>query len=332
MSQQPTRQGLLIASISTVILSTTGVIIYYINTVYGTSPLVCAFWRNVFLVLLLGLILELFYPFLIELDRKDFGYLMRYGFLLSIFNVSWQTSVQINGAGVATVLVCLSSIFTVVLASIFLNEKMSNGKLTAAVIACFGTLLITDSINLSSWLGNLAGTFCGVFSGLCYSLYCLMGKNAASRNLNGWTVMLYSFLFSAGFILLYLLTGKIFFPGSETFHIFSMGSRVDGWAFIFLLAAGPTLLGFGLVQLSFRYLEVSMTNLILTVEPIFTMILAYILLGERLTALEVTGSSLIITAVFVVCWKEVQNSAQYESVLDSGWIKEEIEPIKPSDF
>lgn len=323
MSQQPIGQGLLIASISTVILSTTGVIIYYINTIYGTSPLVCAFWRNVFLVFLLGLLLELFYPFLIELHRKDVGYLIRYGFLLSIFNVSWQTSVQMNGAGVATVLVCLSSIFTVVLASLFLDEKMSNGKLTAAIIACFGTLLITDSINLSSWIGNLAGTLCGVFSGLCYSLYCLMGKNAASRNLNGWTVMLYSFLFSTGFLLLYLFTGKMLFPSSEIFHIFSMGTRFDGWAFIFLLAAGPTLLGFGLVQLSFRYLEVSMTNLILTVEPIFTMILAYILLGERLSAWELAGSGLIIGAIFIVCLKELQQSRQHASVLEPEWIKNE---------
>lgn len=300
--------GVFIALFSAVMLSTTGIIIAYLNTAYGVSPLVCALWRNVFLVLVLGVILELYYPFLVVINIKNLQYLVWYGLLLSVFNVSWQLSVALNGAGVATVLVCLSSIFTVVLAAVFLGEKMSSTKIYAVVIAFIGTILITEAVSYGTWTGSFAGISCGVFAGLCYSVYCMMGKKAVSVELNCWTVMLYSFLFAAGFILICLLICWRIFPENPAFHPFMLGIQWSGWGYILLLAVGPTLLGFGLIHLSFRYLQVSVSNLILTAEPMFTLILAFVLLGERLSTMKLSGSGLIIAAVFFVCWFELQEN------------------------
>ncbi len=79
-----------------------------------------------------------------------------------------------------------------------------------------------------------------------------------------------------------------------------LGTQWDGWLWLLLLAIGPTLLGFGLYNVSLSLLPSSTTNLIVTIEPVFTAILAYFLLNERLTALEHFGGGLILAALVIL--------------------------------
>ena len=66
---------------------------------------------------------------------------------------------------------------------------------------------------------------------------------------------------------------------------------------LFLLAAVPTLLGFGLYNSSLVYLPSSVANLIVTLEPVFTAVIAYFLFGELLSAVQILGSLLILAGV-----------------------------------
>jgi drug/metabolite transporter (DMT)-like permease len=67
-----------------------------------------------------------------------------------------------------------------------------------------------------------------------------------------------------------------------------------------LLAAGPTVAGFGLYNISLSHLPSSVANLIVTLEPAFTAVIAYIFLGERLTSPQGLGSILILGAVILL--------------------------------
>lgn len=71
-----------------------------------------------------------------------------------------------------------------------------------------------------------------------------------------------------------------------------------GWLWLILLAAGPTVAGFGLYNVSMVDLPSSIANLIVTSEPVFTAIIAYLLLGERLTGIQIGGAALILLGVF----------------------------------
>jgi drug/metabolite transporter (DMT)-like permease len=72
---------------------------------------------------------------------------------------------------------------------------------------------------------------------------------------------------------------------------------------LFILAAGPTLIGFGLYNVSLGMLPSSTANLILTLEPVITAITAYFLLNERLTALELIGSGMILGALILLRYR-----------------------------
>ena len=76
-----------------------------------------------------------------------------------------------------------------------------------------------------------------------------------------------------------------------------LGDAWVGWGVLFLLAAGPTVAGFGLYNVSLSYLPSSVANLVVTIEPVFTTLTAYLLLGERLNGIQIVGSLLILGSV-----------------------------------
>jgi len=66
------------------------------------------------------------------------------------------------------------------------------------------------------------------------------------------------------------------------------------------LAVGPTLMGYGLYNVSLRYLPSSTANLVVMIEPVFTAVFAYVLFGEMLTAVQLVGGAMILGAVAVL--------------------------------
>ena len=82
--------------------------------------------------------------------------------------------------------------------------------------------------------------------------------------------------------------------------LFWLGDSLIGWGVLFVLAAGPTVAGFGLYNVSLGYLPSSVANLIVTLEPAFTAALAYAVLGERLSGIQVAGSVMIVGAVLLL--------------------------------
>ena len=66
---------------------------------------------------------------------------------------------------------------------------------------------------------------------------------------------------------------------------------------LIILAAGPTVAGFGFYNVALNHLPSSIANLVVTVEPVFTAIIAYLLFGEQLTGLQMLGGLLILGGV-----------------------------------
>jgi drug/metabolite transporter (DMT)-like permease len=219
--------------------------------------------------------------------------------VLALFNSLWTLSVSLNGAAVSTVLAYCSAGFTALLARWFLKEQLGWAKVVAVVLSLAGCVLVSGALDPGAWQGNLLGILTGISSGLLYAVYSLFGRSASQRGLNPWTTLLYTFGSAAVYLALFNLLGKGFLPGAITrpADFFWLGNSVPGWGVLLLLAAGPTLLGFGLYNMSLVDLPSSIANLIATSEPVFTAAIAYFLLGERYSLIQVLGSLLILSGV-----------------------------------
>ena len=295
-------RGYTIALIAAAILSTTAIFIRYLTQTYGVPALVLAFWRDVFVVLTLLPALLVLRPALLRVPRRLIPYLAGYGLVLALFNALWTLSVAANGAAVATVLVYCSAAFTALLGWWLLKEHLDWVKLVAVAVSLGGCALVSGALDPAAWNTNLAGIAAGVLSGLAYAAYSLMGRSASQQGLNPWTTLLYTFGFAALILLAAnLLPGGIL-PGSaqRPADLLWLGSTLPGWVILFLLAAGPTVAGFGLYNVSLGYLPSSVANLVVTLEPAFTAVTAYLLLGERLNLLQLSGGALILGAVVLL--------------------------------
>ncbi len=238
-------------------------------------------------------------PALLRIRRQHVGYLIIYGFVLSLFNALWTLSVALNGAAVSTVLIYCSAGFTALLGRWFLQERLDWAKWLAVLLSLGGCVLVSEALGQSGWQANLGSLLIGVSSGLFYAVYTLMGRSASQRDLNPWTTLFYTFAFAGFFLCLFNLLPGGFLPGAATTpaDFLWLGDSLAGWGILFLLAAGPTLVGFGLYMVSLSYLPSSVVNLIVTLEPPFTALLAYFLLGERLSGAQIGGSLMILSGV-----------------------------------
>ena len=295
-------RGYFFAFLSAVILSTTGILIRFLTQTYALPALVLALWRDLFVILPLGIILLIVRPRLLKIPLKFLPLLIVYGLVLSLFNACWTLSVSINGAAVGTVLCYSSAAFTAILGWWFLKEKLGWGKIAAVLLSIFGCLLVSGALYASSWQANLLGIVTGVATGLFYAIYSLMGRTFSQRGLNIWVMQFYTFGFAALFLFIYnILPGGILPGTAQTFSQLIWSSLdLKGWLILFLLAAGPTLLGFGTYNISLTYLSSSVANLIVTLEPVFTTISAYFIFGERLTLIQLIGGLMIVGGVVVI--------------------------------
>jgi len=69
-------------------------------------------------------------------------YLIAYGFILAIFNAAWTSSVALNGAAPAPILVYCSAGFTTLLGRRFIKERLDWIKLLAVTFSLGGCVLV----------------------------------------------------------------------------------------------------------------------------------------------------------------------------------------------
>ena len=332
-------RGYATAVASAATLATTAIFVRHLTLDYHMPPLALSFWREVFVAASTGALLYLsgllsrgsrrasgratatgqtarpddsssanlggfreIAKAPLRVSATDLRYLTAFGLVVAIMNATWTMTVALTGAAVATVLVYSSAAFTAVLGWLFLHERLGLPKLLAVALTITGCALVSGVWGMAARQVNLAGLVVGLLSGLFYAVYSLFGRSASQRGLNPWTTLLFSF----GIASLFLLASHFLPPGTlpganpRAADIFFLGRQASGWLVLLALAAGPTLAGFGLYNVSLSLLPSSTANLIVTMEPAFTAVLAYALLHERLTPTQVVGGLVILSGVLLV--------------------------------
>jgi drug/metabolite transporter (DMT)-like permease len=305
-SKQASQKGYPIALLSAISLSTSAILVRYLTEEYGLPPITLSFWRGLFMAMVLLVVLGLTRPDLIRLTSKQLYYLITYGFVVAVFNSLWTLSVSLNGAAVGTVLAYCSAAFTALLGWWFLKESLTWVKGIVVLLCLGGCIMVAGALDPAAWSVNLIGIITGIGSGLLYAIYTLMGRSASNRGLNPWTTLLYAFGFGALWLLGINLVGNGVLPGTAQglSGLMWLGKDWLGWLILFILAAIPSIGGFGLYNVSLSLLPSSVVNLVVTTEPAFTALWAYFLLGERFTFVQVIGSALIVTGVvFLRLWE-----------------------------
>ncbi|MEA2316625.1 MAG: hypothetical protein QOD44_814 [Solirubrobacteraceae bacterium] len=253
-----------------------------------TSPSTSAFFRCLYAVPLLALLARREDRRLGPRPRHDRLVALAAGVFLGIDFLCWHRAIADIGAGLATVLANIQVAAVPFLAWAVLGERPGRRVIVALPIVLVGIVLISGALEDGAYgRAPFAGAVFGVMTGLAYAVFLLVLRhsNAGSRPPAGplfdTTVAATATTLAGG-----LIIGDIdlvpTWPGHLWLVILAVTSQVLAWL---------------LITASLPRLPAAMTSMLLTVQPIGSVILAAIIFGEAPTLLQVVGVAALLAAL-----------------------------------
>lgn len=216
---------------------------------------------------------------------------------LGIFGITIPNIVQNIGmlfvtASMASILQNSSPAFTLLLASIFLNEYIGFKKIIGLIISFIGVVLISIDNGSISIVGenyySLYGNILIIISALCYSIYFILSKKIIKDNHPALILAISTVI---GTILLSIVSIRVE-PIDFSF------SKLTWFAIIMMAIFGSvisTLMYFKALE----EFEVSKINFFTLLIPIFAIIQAHIILGDVLQPNQIVFGALILFGIWI---------------------------------
>jgi drug/metabolite transporter (DMT)-like permease len=200
----------------------------------------------------------------------------------------WHHAIEYVGAGLATVLGNLQVLIVGVVAWLLLGERPSRTTLIALPIVLAGVVLISGVVGSGAYGADPAfGVVLGVATALCYAGYLLIirrGGRDARRPAGPVAVATLSTAIVATAV--GMVVGDLdLTPSPESL----------GW--LALLGLTSQSLGYLFISISLPRLPAVLTSIILLVQPVITVGLSMVLLGERPSATQLAGVALVVGGI-----------------------------------
>ncbi len=202
--------------------------------------------------------------------------------------ILWHHSIEDVGAGLATVLANIQVVLVPLVAWAFLAERPGRRVLAALPIALIGVVLISGVLQHGAYGREpLRGALFGLAAGVAYVGFLLLLRRGGSdlRRVAGplfdATAVATVFCVVAGLVIgdADLTPG---WPGIGWLIVLALTSQVIGWL---------------LIGTSLPRLPAAITSLVLCVQPVGSVALAALILGESPSSLQLAGVVVVLAAV-----------------------------------
>jgi drug/metabolite transporter (DMT)-like permease len=207
------------------------------------------------------------------------------GVFLALDLVIWHHTIALVGAGLATVLGNTQVVIVAVLAWLFLGERPPRRTLLALPVVLIGVVLISGVIGKGAYGTNPGlGVILGLVVGLVYAAFLLVLRrgNADIRRPAG-PLFDATLVGALGSLAIGLPLGEVDLVPSLPAH-----------AWLLLLALTSQVVGWLVISVSLPRLPAALTSVILTLQPVASVLLAMVLLGEDPSAVQLLGAGTIL--------------------------------------
>jgi drug/metabolite transporter (DMT)-like permease len=202
--------------------------------------------------------------------------------------ILWHHSIEDVGAGLATVLANIQVVLVPLVAWALLSERPGRRVLAALPIALLGVVLISGVLQHGAYGREpLRGALFGLAAGVAYVGFLLLLRRGGSdlRRVAGP-------LFDATAVATVLCVAAGLVVGDA--------DLVPGWpgiGWLIVLALTSQVIGWLLITVSLPRLPAAITSLVLCVQPVGSVGLAALILGESPSALQLLGVAVVLAAV-----------------------------------
>jgi len=254
-------------------------------------------WFRVLLsTLILFVVLKLF-----KIERlkstKDILKIARVGLLITIHWIFFYGSIKFSNISIGVVCYCLTSFFTAVLEPVINKKRFSAAQLMLSMLTLIGISLIFH-FDSSYQLGIILGVISAIFAAL-YTIYNeRLVKQYDSKLLNYYQML-------SGTVVLALPIFYYFFP-EERF----IPSVADG-IYLILLALFCTVGLYVLFAESLKKLSAFTVNLSFNLEPIYSIIIAFLFFneGKQVNASFYFGLAFVLISVLLQTMLSIRKKA-----------------------
>ena len=232
-----------------------------------------------------------------SLSLHDFLFLALSGIIgISIGDTLFFRSLQDLGAKVQVLYFMLGQIVTMLLSFLLLGEVLSiEGYIGATILLC-GIIIVTIG-KQEDHPNKVRGILGGFASILCFSISSIMVK-VSIADVGVPTATFWRMFFSTVSIMFIGFTSKRFvtwytpFKQVKTLLLFLMNVLVITYG------------GFLLSMLAIKHITVSLASVLSTTEPVFVLILAFLINKERVTKREIAGAVITISGLLIIILNE----------------------------
>jgi len=207
------------------------------------------------------------------------------GAFLALDLIVWHRAIEYVGAGLATVLGNTQVLLVGFAAWFLFRERPSNRALAAIPVAMVGVVLISGVLEEGAYGDDPElGVLFGLMTGLAYTGFLLALRHGASDlrrvagPLSDATLACALFTIPAG-----LALGELDFLPPLSAHL---------W--LLVLALSSQVFGWLLITLSLPRLPAVVTSVLLTLQPVCSVLFAAVLLDEDPSALQLAGVAAIL--------------------------------------
>ncbi len=209
------------------------------------------------------------------------------GLFLSLHFAFWIASLKFTSVASSAVLVTTHPIFVGLGARLFLKEPLGVTLVLGILLSVLGSGLIGYGDFLLT-KEAMTGDGLALLGAMAASGYFLVGRRMRGKqDLLPYIFPVYS-ISGLTLIFLSLLFQKPFF-----------GYSANTYLWMVLLALIPQLIGHTTFNWSLKYLPASMVAIAILGEPIGSTLLAYLILGEKLTVLKSLGGAFILSGILI---------------------------------
>lgn len=203
--------------------------------------------------------------------------------------VLWHTSIDLIGAGMATVLAAGQVVIVPVAAWMLYRERPAPRTLAAIPVVLVGIVVISGVLGTPTFGSNPGlGAVLGVAASACYAgfLLALRHANAGGDRPAGALGDA-----TAGAVLGTLVVA------AATGHLADLIPAWPSAGWMLTLAMGSQVVAWLMITASLPRLPSAVSSLILTLQPVLSVLFGALILAERPTAVQLLGVLLVIAAV-----------------------------------
>jgi DME family drug/metabolite transporter len=264
------------------------------NILRPIDPLILSQSRTTFsLLVLLPLLVALRGWQRIKLPTRDLAYCLFLGTLgVAVSNYFYYVAIQRTNVATAIIVQYTAPVWVLLYVVARRQQKLTAQKVTAVALAVTGIALVIDA--LGSRPGSALhldpyGLMAALLASFSFAFYNVGGHGILARH-DRWRVLVWTLAAAAVFWLIV----------NPPWKIVAAHYAPAQWMFLFVFSMLSVLGAFSLYFLGLQHLEPTRAIIASCLEPVFSILLAALLLGEVLRPIQILGIIFVLAAIVIV--------------------------------